>query len=88
MSPAAGQLRRRQTAQRQQGPRRRRYARAVAARGHHPGQCAGARQVGELCEWVQAAIGQTVQVGFIDQGYTGEAAESAAAVHGVDLQGG
>jgi transposase len=43
-------------------------------------------QVGELCRQVQEVTGQTVQVGFVDQGYTGEEAEYAAAVHGIDLQ--
>ena len=43
-------------------------------------------QVGELCRRVQEVTGQTVQVGFVDQGYTGEEAEYAAAVHEIDLQ--
>lgn len=43
-------------------------------------------QVGQLCERVQAVTGQTVQVGFVDQGYTDEKAEYAAAVHDIDLQ--
>ena len=43
-------------------------------------------QVGELCRQVQQVTGQTVQVGFVDQGYTGEEAAYAAAVHDIDLQ--
>jgi len=43
-------------------------------------------QVGELCQRVQEITGQTVPVGFVDQGYTGEDAEYAAAVHDIDLQ--
>ena len=43
-------------------------------------------QVGELCRQVQEVTGQTVQVGFVDQGYTGEEAAYAAAVHDIDLQ--
>lgn len=43
-------------------------------------------QVGALCRHVQQVTGQTVQVGFVDQGYTGEDAEYAAAVHDIDLQ--
>lgn len=43
-------------------------------------------QVGELCRQVQEVTGQTVQVGFVDQGYTGEEPEYAAAVHDIDLQ--
>jgi transposase len=42
--------------------------------------------VGALCERVQAVTGQTVQVAFGDEGYTGEEAEYAAAVHDIDLQ--
>ncbi|WP_210514044.1 IS5 family transposase [Hymenobacter terricola] len=43
-------------------------------------------QVGELCERVQEITGQTVQVGFVDHGYTGEDPQYAAAVHEIDLQ--
>jgi hypothetical protein len=32
-------------------------------------------QVGERCQRVQEIAGQTVEVGFDDQGYTGEEAE-------------
>jgi len=35
---------------------------------------------------MQELTGQTVTVGFVDQGYTGEEAEYAAAVHDIDLQ--
>jgi transposase len=42
--------------------------------------------VGELCRQVQEVTGQTVTVGFVDQGYTGEEAAYAAAVHEIDLQ--
>lgn len=43
-------------------------------------------QVSELCRQVQEVTGQTVTVGFGDQGYTGEETEDAAAVHNIDLQ--
>lgn len=43
-------------------------------------------QVGELCRQVQQVTGQSVMVGFGDQGYTGEEAEYAAAMHNSDLQ--
>jgi transposase len=43
-------------------------------------------QVGELCRQVQEITGQTVTVGFVDQGYTGEEAEYAAVVYNIDLQ--
>lgn len=43
-------------------------------------------QVGELCRQVQQVTGQTVVVGFGDQGYTGEDPEYEAAVHDIDLQ--
>ena len=43
-------------------------------------------QVGELCERVPAVTGQPVQVGFVDQGCTGEETEYAAVMHRIDLQ--
>ena len=43
-------------------------------------------QVGELCRQVQEVTCQRVQVGFVDQGYTGEETEYAAAAHDIDLQ--
>jgi transposase len=41
--------------------------------------------VGELAERALKATGVSIRVAFADQGYTGEAAEEAAAEHGVDL---
>ena len=35
---------------------------------------------------MQEITGQTVAVGFVDQGYTDEETEYAAAVHDIDLQ--
>ncbi len=43
-------------------------------------------QVGELCEQVQAVTGQSVEVAFVDQGYTGAEAEQSAAAHGIRLE--
>jgi transposase len=43
-------------------------------------------QVGELVEAVQEATGATVEVAFVDQGYTGEGAAQAAQAHGVRLE--
>ena len=43
-------------------------------------------QVAELTEAVQEATGKTVQLAFVDQGYTGEAPNEAAAAHGVRLE--
>lgn len=42
-------------------------------------------QVGALCEQVQGATGQNVEVSFVDQGYTGETPKQAAADHGIYL---
>ena len=42
-------------------------------------------QVGQLAEQVQEATGQSVEVAFVDQGYTGEAPAQAAAEHGIHL---
>lgn len=46
----------------------------------------GRAQVGELCRQVREITSQTVTVGFVDQGCTGEEAEYAAAAHSIDLQ--
>jgi transposase len=43
-------------------------------------------QVGEVVQAVQALTGETVEVAYVDQGYTGEAAATAAAAHGVKLE--
>jgi transposase len=43
-------------------------------------------QVGALAEAVQAATGQTVEVAFVDQGYTGAAAAAAAEEHRIRLE--
>ncbi len=42
--------------------------------------------VGELAEKVQAATGETVELAFVDQGYTGEAAEKQAKEYGIRLE--
>ena len=43
-------------------------------------------QVGVLAEAVQDATGQSVELAWVDQGYTGETAADAAAVHGIQLE--
>jgi transposase len=43
-------------------------------------------QVGQLAEAVQDATGHSVELAWVDQGYTGEAAVDAAAQHGIQLQ--
>jgi transposase len=43
-------------------------------------------QVGRLAEAVQAATGESVELAYVDQGYTGEAAADAAAQHGIKLE--
>jgi transposase len=42
-------------------------------------------QVGDLAQAVQDVTGQPVEVAFVDQGYTGEAAAQAAEAHGIRL---
>lgn len=42
-------------------------------------------QVGALAADVQAATGQTVELAFVDQGYTGEDPAEEAAAHGIEL---
>lgn len=43
-------------------------------------------QVAELAETVQAATGETVEVAFVDHGYTGAQPAAAAAAHGIRLE--
>ena len=40
-------------------------------------------QVAKLAEAVQEATGESVELAYVDQGYTGEAAAQAAAAHGI-----
>jgi len=43
-------------------------------------------EVGRIAEAIQAETGDSVEVAFVDQGYTGERAANAAAEHGVKLE--
>jgi transposase len=43
-------------------------------------------QVGELARAVQEVTGKSVQLAFVDQGYTGEAVAEAAAAEGIQLE--
>jgi transposase len=43
-------------------------------------------QVAALCEQVQAVTDGSVEVAFVDQGYTGEQAAADAAAHGIRLE--
>ena len=43
-------------------------------------------QVGLLCEAIQQATGQTVELAWADQGYTGEQPAKEAKAHGIELQ--
>jgi transposase len=43
-------------------------------------------QVAELAKRVQDETGETVEIAFVDQGYTGENAVDAAAEHGIKLE--
>jgi transposase len=43
-------------------------------------------QVGELAEKVQEVTGETVELAFVDQGYTGENAAEQAEAHGIRLE--
>lgn len=48
-----------------------------------PADAQDREQVAVLAEAVQEATGQTVEVAFVDQGYTGTAAADAAAAQGI-----
>jgi transposase len=43
-------------------------------------------QVAELAALVQEATGQTVELAYVDQGYTGDEPAAAAAAHGIQLE--
>jgi len=43
-------------------------------------------EVGRLVQAVQAATGQSIEVAYVDQGYTGERAEAGAAEPGIRLE--
>lgn len=43
-------------------------------------------EVGRLADAVQAATGQSIEVGFVDQGYTGHKPARAASEHGIRLE--
>src|SRR5262245_36469539 len=43
-------------------------------------------QVAALCERVQALTGDTIELAFVDQGYTGAQAREEAAAHGIQLE--
>jgi transposase len=51
-----------------------------------PANASDRAQVAALAEEVQGVTGQTVELGFVDQGYTGEQAEAEAAAHGIRLE--
>jgi transposase len=44
------------------------------------------QEVKELCEEIQRATGETVEVAYVDQGYTGERASGLAAEEGIRLE--
>ena len=43
-------------------------------------------QAGELAQAVQDITGESVELAFVDQGYTGDAAAEAAQAHGIQLE--
>jgi transposase len=51
-----------------------------------PANASDRAQVAALAEEVQTVTGQTVEVGFVDQGYSGEQAQADAAAHGIRLE--
>ena len=51
-----------------------------------PANASEREQVAALAEEVQAVTGRTVELGFVDQGYTGEKPAAAAQDHGIRLE--
>ncbi len=58
----------------------------LLAVGVTPANASDREQIAALAAEVQAVTGQTVAVGFVDQGYTGEKPAAAAAEHGIRLE--
>lgn len=50
-----------------------------------PADASDRAQVGRLCEAVQEATGESVELAFVDQGYTGQDAADQADAHGIRL---
>jgi len=44
------------------------------------------KEVEKLCEEIQQATGESVELAYVDQGYTGEKASGSAAEHGIRLE--
>jgi transposase len=44
------------------------------------------KQVKKLCEEIQEATGENVELAYVDQGYTGEKASQSASEHGIRLE--
>jgi transposase len=44
-------------------------------------------EVGRLAQAVQSTTGQSVDLAYVDQSYTGERAANAARAHGIELEG-
>jgi transposase len=57
----------------------------LLARHVTPANAQDRDQVAELAAAVQDATGETVEVAFVDQGYTGDVPKQAAAAQGIDL---
>lgn len=51
-----------------------------------PADTGDREQVGRLCEQIQQATGETVELAYVDQGYTGETAAAAAHTHKIRLE--
>jgi transposase len=51
-----------------------------------PADAGDREQVAALAADIQDVTGQTVELGFVDQGYTGEKPAAAAAAHGIRLE--
>jgi transposase len=83
---SAQRLRRLQTQERQQGAHGRRHAGHLLAVHVTPANEQERAHVFELCEAVQTVTGQTVELAWADQGYTGEQPKQDAKAHGIELQ--
>jgi transposase len=51
-----------------------------------PANADGRAEVGRMAKAIQVATDQSVEIAFVDQGYTGEKAAEAASEHGIQLE--
>ncbi len=83
---SAGKIRRRQAAQGLKGACGGRYVGSSPCIACDRSKRTGPRQIDWLAEEVQQITGRSVELAYVDQGYTSQTAAEAAAQHGIQLE--